>query len=228
MTAHEELRDATRRLLRTVDHLSDDEYAAASLLPRWTRAHLIAHLALNAQALAEALLGVVAGEPVAMYPSPERRDSDIEALSTATPTSLRDRLLGSSTDLTDALEALPGDSLDTVIERTPGSDRTFTAGDVALMRLSEVEIHHADLGASFAHANWPTTFAERLINSMAGRPFASGFTARATDLDREWQCGDGGPIVTGTAAELGWWMSGRGTGEGLTSDDGVVPGIEGM
>ena len=45
------LRDADHRLVRTVDGLSDEQLAAPSLLPGWTRAHVVAHLALNAEAL---------------------------------------------------------------------------------------------------------------------------------------------------------------------------------
>jgi maleylpyruvate isomerase len=48
----------------------------------------------------------------------------------------------------------------------------------------------------------------------------------AADLDRTWHLGDGGPTVTGTAAALGWWLTGRGGSEGLASDDGAVPSIE--
>ena len=53
----------------------------------------------------------------------------------------------------------------------------------------------------------------------------------ATDLDRTWQAGPDGqpaagtPVVHGTVAELAWWLTGR-EGRGLTSDDGVLPGIE--
>ncbi len=35
-----------------------------------------------------------------------------------------------------------------------------------------------------------------------------------------------GATVSGAAADLGWWLTGRGDGEGLTSDDGVLPRIE--
>jgi maleylpyruvate isomerase len=45
-------------------------------------------------------------------------------------------------------------------------------------------------------------------------------------VDGLWTFGeDGGPTVTGSAADLGWWLTGRGSGEGLTSDSGTLPGI---
>jgi maleylpyruvate isomerase len=53
----------------------------------------------------------------------------------------------------------------------------------------------------------------------------AGATAYATDLDRTWELGDG-PTVSGTAADLGWWLTGRGAGEGLSSDSGELPRIE--
>ena len=34
--------------------------------------------------------------------------------------------------------------------------------------------------------------------------------------------------MSGAAADLAWWLTGRGTGDGLTSEDGELPGIAGM
>ncbi len=221
MTVHD-LELSTQRLVRAIDALPDDAYAAPSLLPRWTRGHVVAHLALNAEALAGALRSVLAGEPAAMYSSPEARDADIEALSAAPPGKVRDRLLGSSTTLADALRNLPADRGGVEIARTPGSDRTFRADEVVTMRWREVEIHHADLDAGYTRADWPAAFSALVVDSLAGR---AGATLLATDLDRTWQAAEGGPTVSGTGADLGWWLSGRGTGEGLTTD-GELPRIE--
>ncbi len=90
------------RLVRTVDGLADADYAAPSALPGWTRAHVVAHLALNAEGLAGALRGVLAGQAVPMYSSQERRDADIEELAQAEPAELRERLLAGVTGLADA------------------------------------------------------------------------------------------------------------------------------
>jgi maleylpyruvate isomerase len=222
-----ELPEATRRLVRTVDALPDQAYAEPSGLPDWTRAHVVAHLALNAEALAGALTGVVEGRQVAMYRSQEARDGDIESLASAGAAVLRTRLLGACTDLADAIDAVPDDEAETVIERVPGG-RTFRVAEVPWMRLREVEIHHADLDAGYDRAQWPVPFAVRLLDSVPGRdPGAGPFCVRATDLDRTWACGVGGPVVSGTACDLAWWLTGR-PATGLTCEGGELPRIGGM
>lgn len=221
VTAHE-LESSTKRLVRAVDALPDDAYAAPSLLPGWTRGHVVAHLALNAEGLTDALHSVGAGEPAAMYASPEARDTDIAALATAPPRQVRDRLLGSATTLAEAVRAMPADRGGVEVARTPGSDRTFRADEVVTMRWREVEIHHVDLDVGYRREAWPEAFAGLLVESVAARAPA---TLVATDLGRTWQGEDGAPTVSGTAADLGWWLSGRGGGDGLTSD-GELPRIE--
>jgi maleylpyruvate isomerase len=221
------LADATARLVRTVDSFGDDDFGRSSDLPGWTRAHVVAHLALNAEGLAAALQGVVAGEPTPMYRSQEARDADIDELAGEAPAELRTRLMAACTEFADAAAAVPTDQWGTRVERTPGGERTFTAVSAVAMRLREVEIHHADLDAGYTRREWPPQFSALLLDAMAKRGLArSPFTAAPTDLDGTWQYGEGGPTVRGTAADLGWWLTGRGEGEGLTSDDGRLPGIE--
>ncbi len=220
------LPEATTRLVRTVDGLADDDFGTPSLLPGWTRAHVVAHLALNSEGLAAALTGIVQDEPAPVYASQEARDGDIEALAKADPGELRDRLLAGTTLFDDAVGALPEDAWETRVERTPGG-RTFRASATLGMRLREVEIHHADLDAGYSHAEWPPTFSGLVLESMARRGAArEPFTADPVDLDGTFAYGDGGPTVTGTAADLAWWVTGRGAGEGLSTDHGPLPGIE--
>ena len=52
---------------------------------------------------------------------------------------------------------------------------------------------------------------------------AERFAVRATDLGRLWSVGAEAPVVEGTAADLGWWLTGRGAGEGLSTDGGRLP-----
>jgi maleylpyruvate isomerase len=218
---------ADQALVRTVDGLADTAYAEDSLLPDWTRGHVVAHLALNAEGLAGVLHGAHLGQPRPMYASPEARDSEIADLAAEAPAEIRERFMAATSQFSQALDAMHEGDWDGRFERTPGGP-DFALANVVLMRLREVEIHHADLGAGYSADDWPQDFREILLDSMTKRSYPAPFGVRPTDLDRTWRYGEGegGPVVTGTAAALGWWLTGRGAGEGLSTDVGPLPEVE--
>jgi maleylpyruvate isomerase len=218
------LETSATALIRTVDALGAEELAAPSLLPGWTRAHVVAHLALNGTALAGVMDAVLREEPVAMYESDEQRDTDIEELAGADQADLLDSLLAATTQFLDAAQAMDDKAWTGTFSRTPGTD-PVPASDIPRMRRREIEIHHVDLGAVYAQQDWPQDFVVELLDVVCVDQAAVGpFTAHAADLDRSWQVGgSGGPTVTGSAADLGWWLCGRGEGGGLASDAGALP-----
>jgi maleylpyruvate isomerase len=220
---------ATDRLLATVDRLPEAGWAAESGCAGWSRAHVIAHLALNAEGLGGAVQGVLEGVPALMYTSSEDRDTDIAALSTAPPEKVRARLREASQRLAATLADLPTVPEDATFERTPGGPR-LRAHLVPLLRLREVEIHHADLEAGYTAADWPRDTAERFLEHDARRYDGPPVSAYATDLDRTYPLGDpagDAPRVSGPAAALAWWLSGRDPGDLLTSSTGTLPEMEG-
>ena len=222
---------ADRALVRTVDALSESQYDEPSQLPGWTRAHVVAHLTLNGEGLAGVLHGAHVGRPQPMYASPEARVADIEELAAAAPDELRERFLAAIGRFGEALEAMHEADWEGRFERTPGGP-DFALRNVVLMRLREVEIHHADLGVGYTADDWPADFRAILLESMTKRPYPAPFDVRPTDLDHTWHYGasseegGGGPVVAGTSAALGWWLTGRGAGEGLTSDSNDLPEVE--
>ena len=213
-------------LNRTVDALTDDELTAPSLLPGWTRAHVVAHLALNGQAMAGVLDHVGRGEPAAMYESDEQRDSEIDELAEADPSDLRDALLAATTTFSDTVVGVEEDRWDSPFSRLPGGP-TWPAATILPTRRRELEIHHADLGAAYTHHDWPDGFVVELLDVVSiDRASAGPMRLRATDLGQDWVVGDGGgPTVAGRGAELGWWLTGRGDGAGLTSESGTLPSL---
>lgn len=221
-----ELHESEQRLLRTVDSLAPGQWSEPSVLPGWSRAHVAAHLALNAEGLAGAVDGLVREQVVPVYVSADQRDTDIEELAQADPSELRERLFAGGQGLRDALGSLDATRWRGVVPRVPGGpDWPVTV--VPELRRREVEIHHADLDAGYRHTDWPTAFCHELLDAAtrdhADSGDSPGFAVRATDLDRAWSVGADEPVVTGTAADLGWWLVGRGTGEGLTCDSGDLP-----
>jgi maleylpyruvate isomerase len=229
------LGDAANRLLRTVDGFHGEDWAAPSLLPGWSRAHVVAHLALNADGLARGLRGVVADdpsdEPRTMYDSDEKRDADIAELATADPAEIRDRLLGGTTILHEAVAALPEDAWERRIERTPGG-REIRADAFPGMRLRELEIHHVDLDGGYTTADWAPAFSEHLLDAMEKRVSSRAFEVRPLDSSRTWLFGSDDaeypvPVVTGPAADTGWWLTGRPAPDTLHCSQGELPTIEG-
>jgi maleylpyruvate isomerase len=218
---------ADQALVRTVDGLTDAAYAEPSLLPDWSRAHVVAHLTLNAEGLAAVLHGAHLGRPRTMYASNDARNDDIAELAATEPAELRERFLASIGRFGDALAAMADDDWDGTFERTPDAGTRIRLANVPLMRLREVQIHHADLDAGYTADDWPTGFRTVLLDSLTRFP-SPPLEARPTDLDRTWHYGQGGggPVVTGTSAAIGWWLTGRGTGQGVTSDAGDLPEVE--
>lgn len=228
-TVIDALHESTQRLIRTVDSLGDEEWRAPSLLLGWSRAHLVSHLVLNAEGLAGALEGLRAGDRTPMYVSPEARDHAIEELSLEEVHPVRDRLLASTTRFADAVAAMGEQDWAGDIERVPGG-QVFPAAAVPAMRWREVEIHHVDLGADYDHHQWDPVFADAAVDALATRwsDRPDGFVVRLDDRDRTREVGSvtpDSPRVSGTAADVAWWLSGRGGGLGLVCEGGDLPQI---
>lgn len=208
----DQLADAAQRLVRTVDGLAGDDWTAPSLLPDWSRAHVVAHLALNGEGLAGVLQGVEEGRARPMYASPEQRDSDIEQLAGSSAAELRERLMAAVTTFNDAVRAMPPNAWTGRFERTPGG-QSLPLDAVPLMRLREIEIHHADLGRGYSPADWSPGFAELVVESMTRRlGHDPGFRVAPTDSSRTWDVGavtHDPPVVTGPVADVAWWLTGR-------------------
>ena len=97
------------------------------------------------------------------------------------------------------------------------------------MRLRELEIHHVDLGTAYTTRAWSAAFSTLLVDAMTRRlQPPERFEIRPLDVDRTWVVGpdtDGGAVVTGPAADLGWWLTGRPAPETLSCSRGELPEI---
>ena len=64
---------------------------------------------------------------------------------------------------------------------------TFPAREILPRRLSELEIHHVDLGAGYRPGDWPASFVQanlaRVARDFAGRADAPACLARPDGLD---------------------------------------------
>jgi hypothetical protein len=93
------MREGTTHLLRTVEKLADDDLNAPSALPGWTRAHVVGHLARNAEALTRLATWARTGVKTPMYPGPDARAAEIEESAKHSPEVLRRELAGTAETL---------------------------------------------------------------------------------------------------------------------------------
>ncbi|KAB8168778.1 maleylpyruvate isomerase family mycothiol-dependent enzyme [Streptomyces sp. 3MP-14] len=211
------LQDATDRLLDTAAALDEAAVAGPSRLPGWTRGHLLAHLARNA----DALVNVLAGRP--MYPDETTRDADIARDADRPLAAHLADLRDSAARFLAAASALDkGDWERRVTLRNGVTDR---AASLPFRRRVEVELHRIDLDAGPTVADLPGSFLDPAVAYLTarydGHPGLPALELRAED-GRSWRTGatTGEPrLVVGTPAALVGWLSGRTAGSGLTSTE---------
>ncbi|WP_340381053.1 maleylpyruvate isomerase family mycothiol-dependent enzyme [Streptomyces sp. SS7] len=215
------VREATDRLLTAVGKLDDAATAEPSLLPGWSRGHVLAHLARNA----DALVNVFEGRP--MYADATVRDADIDR-DAPRPLEVQLADLRESAARFQAAAAVPADWSRTVELRNGVTDR---ASRVPFRRWAEVELHHVDLGIGYALEDLPQEFTERetdfLADRFAGHPDVP--PTRLTDGTRAWRTGreadEPEVTVTGAPADLLGWLAGRRDGSGLNVSGGPLPAL---
>ena len=220
---------ATTRYLQALTVLDEQSVRRPSVLPGWTRAHVVAHLSRNADAFVRVLEAVAEGRSAAMYPSQDARDADIdETVASHDVAGLLDDARASAGRLEAALLACDADP-ETPYSRVDGGEAGFALVTVCPRRRAEVEIHHADLGTEYPPAGWPPDFSTAMIkqrqDEMAREPGGGvSMVLSSSDVDGLWKFGAGqGPEVTGAAGDLAYWLVGRGDGAGLTCSAGDLP-----
>jgi maleylpyruvate isomerase len=181
----ESLHHSDQRAVRTVDSLTDEQWAGPSILPGWTRAHVVAHLALNGEGFSGALEGLLEGHVVPIYPSNASRDAAIETLARAPYGEIRRRFFAATAHFRSVATRLSSRHWEATVTRLPDGP-VWPAVDLVGARQREVEIHHVDLDAGYAYTDWPDDFACQLLDQVSGdhadSPDSPAFAVRATDL----------------------------------------------
>ncbi|MDQ1603057.1 MAG: maleylpyruvate isomerase [Actinomycetota bacterium] len=220
----DEVARSTDRLLESVDRLTEADVRGPSLLPGWTRAHVLTHLARNADGLAELAAAARAGAAGEMYPGgAAARAAAIEAGAERGLGDLRldlgesaERLLGA---FVPDFPAAARESQQALLSGTP-----LRGWEIPLIRLQEVEIHHVDLDAGYTTLDWPEAFVTRTLDRCSAQVRPRGDVPVAhlsrTDGTGSWQVGPGDTTLSGPASELLAWLTGRSTGAGLSLDSG--------
>ena len=218
------VRMATERLWGEVSRLDDREINRPTQLPGWTRAHVVTHLARNADACVNLLTWARTGIEHPMYASRADRDADIEEGSKRMAQVLREDLLAACTRFEEAADRLTGrDWLAQVAHRT---GRVFAAGYVPWLRLFEVWVHLVDLDVGVGFADIPAAHQTALLQSAVYphvRTDGTPLRIRAELPDggqRSWEIRTPAAAsistdIIGPAAPMLAWLAGRGSGTDL-------------
>ena len=223
--------EATDRLLASAAALTDATAREPSLLPGWTRGHVLTHVARNADGLGNLLRWARTGITTPMYASREARRADIEAGAGRSAADLAADVQATAIGFAAEAASLPDEAWAAQVQGLTGPP--IPGRGVLDWRLREVEIHHVDLAVGYRPGDWPEEFVTASLPGVAGE-----FTGREDTPSCLLQPdGSGlgpfpiGPeqparqqvLVRGSPASLLAWLIGRDDGSRLrVSPDGAV------
>jgi maleylpyruvate isomerase len=159
--------EGTRLCRDAIAGLDEAAYAGPSQLDGWTRRHLVAHLAANAEAIGRLVSWASTGEEQPMYPSPQQRSADIEAGAKLSGKQLTAWFERSALELATAMAAMPGESWQAMVVTAQG--RTVPATETPWMRSREVMVHAIDLAVGPSFADLPGDFLAALREDIITR-----------------------------------------------------------
>ena len=163
---------ATQRLTSTVIRLSAEDVLQPSLLPGWSRGHVLTHLARSADAMRNLLTWAWTGAQTPAYASAQARDADIALGAGRSVAELLADLVDSGVAFRSWALALPDRAWRVPVRVLDYPE--FPAAQLLIRRLVEVELHHTDLGAGYEPGGWPASFAamelpEPMLSQRASR-----------------------------------------------------------
>jgi len=235
---------ATDALINAVDKLDDVSVRGPSLLPGWTRGHVVTHLARNADALLNLLIWARTGVEHPMYASRADRDADIEEGAARGYLLLAEDLFAACDRFRRAADEMPDSAWSAGLTTARGA--AIRAARVPWLRTREVWLHLVDLDAGVGLDAIPGELIEQLLDEVVfeygGRTDVPDIAVRAGLPDgrwRSWRLGDeaaqaaedpgsgepaiGAQTVSGSGPAVLAWLTGRRGGELLTPAPPVLP-----
>jgi maleylpyruvate isomerase len=220
--------DGAAHLRALLARMGDDAFAARSGLAGWSRAHVLSHIARNADAMVNLLEWARTGTPTPAYASREQRDADIESGSRRSPAEIRRDVTASSDRLAAVVRGMPASAWSHKVTHPSGLE--IEASAIPWFRAQEMWIHAVDLdvGASFDDLPVPMLIAlvDEVVATLSTREDCPELRLTAADQQRSWVLGavaDPPESVTGPLAGLAAWLLGRTKGKNLRTGAGKRP-----
>ena len=211
----ETVREHTSLLLGTTISYSEDDWAEPTALSGWTRSHVAAHVVEGALGMVRVIDGLHSGVSQRMYESEAEKHRAIELGALDGGLDLQIKLDTSASELQTHLLALEDDDRPVTLR----AGYRIEARQIPLARLSEVVLHHIDLGSQFSSRDLSPEIATALLAfqvELIGRRDDYPPLRLVADEGYEGLVGrDGDPaIFHGPAAALWAWLA-----RGIESND---------
>ncbi len=223
--------EATKRahvpFLATVASLDDAAVREPSLLPGWSRGHLLTHIARNADSHVRMLTGAMRGEELEQYVGGvEGRAAGIEAGAGRGAAELHEDVEATAEKMFALWDEVPEEVWDKEVTAIHARQPAWFC---VYSRWRETEIHHVDLDAGYTIDDWDERFVlatlPNLIDSLTRRlPEHRGLELIATDVDFEAALGEGDICrVEAPGVVLVAWLSGRPYGSDRLQTEEPLP-----
>lgn len=223
------MNEGTEFFHETLAQLQDFQVGAASLLPGWSRRHVIAHVAFNARALARLVEWAATGVEQKMYESDDARNAEIEEGASLPAPELRALVRETTDELDFAWRELSDESWHAQVRMRTGPP--FPATGTIWLRTREVWLHAVDLDSGASFDDFPPGMVDHLLGNVLsawrGRRAAEGlpnFVLQPTDRGGPKSVGSptdaDAVVLRGSAVDLARWATGRGF-LGITAESGA-------
>ncbi len=222
---------AQGRLLASASELTGEAMRDPSLLPGWSRGHVLTHIARNADGLANLLTWALTGVETPQYESWEAREAQIAEGAGRPPDEIIADLSRSADAFVSRARELPEEAWLVQVKGIRGA--AHPAWYTLHRRLTEVEIHHVDLAAGYGPADWPDWFVTAMLyevtQQLAVKPDAPSAVLTDTSSGRQFLLPPdqtSGLAISGPGHLLLAWLLGRAGGDGLSADpQGPLPAV---
>jgi maleylpyruvate isomerase len=225
ITSVVEVASAEALVAQFVKNLSNEDVAANSLLPDWSRGHVLSHLANNARGLSNLIEWALSGVQKNMYVSVEQRAIDIENDAKRPGKEIIADFLEQSKILAFNLDRLmvgPLLSEEVVI----GNGSHVHPYELTTLRERELLVHLVDLGLDYKANDWSFDFSIKTLKSVsAGKRKESVKFRLLIAGDHTWTMDQNGMTdIFGTPQSLAAWLMGREPDDKLVTSDGSTLG----
>lgn len=150
---------ATERVAVTLTGLDCESFSAPSRLPGWSRATIAAHLTWVAGRYVEMTAAALAGQPATTYPGgPAQREATLHAFDGLARRVALDRFRAASVALARCWDGLDDRAWQASLEEARIGPMRLSR--LVALRLTELEVHHLDVGRGYWVDGWSPAFVE--------------------------------------------------------------------